>query len=121
MQERKCPLSHRLSGVSECRVNVLRLQIGKRSKNVLLRHSFRNHADDGRHGNPQAANARHAVHLLRIDGDSAHGYVPDKGAGLFSNCMSQCTADGVMTPGGVYHRRSGCPPSASACYAKKHY
>ena len=52
MQQRKFSLSHRLSGVSERRMNVLRLQIGKRSKNVLLRHSFRNHADDGRHGYP---------------------------------------------------------------------
>jgi len=73
MQHRKFPLSHRLSGVSERRMNVLRLQIGKRSKNVLLRHSFRNHAD------------------------------------------------GVMTPGGVYHRRCGYPPSASACCIKKQH
>jgi len=77
MQERKFPLSHGLSGVSERRVNVFRLQVGKRSKNVFFRHSFRNHADDGRHGNSQAANARHAVHLLRIDGDSAHGCVTE--------------------------------------------
>ena len=54
-------LSHGLSGVSERRMKVFRLQVGKRSKNVFLRHSFRNHADDGRHGNSQAANARQAA------------------------------------------------------------
>jgi len=80
MEQRKLPLSHSLSGKSERRSHVLRLQVGKRLQNVFSRHSFRNHADDGRHRNSQAANTRHAVHLLRIDGDSAHGCVTVQGA-----------------------------------------
>lgn len=51
MKQREFPLSHGLGGKSERRVNVLRLQVGKRPKNFFLGHSFRNHADDGRHGN----------------------------------------------------------------------
>jgi len=77
MQERNFPLSHCLSGVNERRVNVLRLQVGKRSKNVFLRHSFREHADHCRDWNTQTANARNSVHLLWIDSYSAH----DRGTG----------------------------------------
>ena len=51
MQQRKFPLTHGLSSESERRVNILRLQVGKRPKNFFLRHSFRNHANDGRHRN----------------------------------------------------------------------
>jgi len=84
MQQRKFPLSHGLSGVSERRMNVLRLQIGKRPKYVFLRHSFGNHADDRRHGNSQAANARHAVHLRWIDSNSVHGCDTGEGTERFS-------------------------------------
>ena len=73
MQQREFPLTHGLSGESERRVNILRLQVGKRPKNCFLRHSFRNHADNGRHRNSQATNTRHTIHLLWIDGNSVHG------------------------------------------------
>jgi hypothetical protein len=72
MQKREFPFAYCLGGKAERRVHIFCFKIRKRAKNVFLRHSLRNHANNGRNGNAKSTNTRHTVHLFWIDSNSVH-------------------------------------------------
>lgn len=72
MQEREFPFAHGLGGKGERCVDILCFEIRNRPENVFLRHSLRNHANNGRNGNAKSTNTRDPVHLLWIDSNSVH-------------------------------------------------
>jgi hypothetical protein len=53
-------------------MDILCFEIRKGAENVFLRHSFRNHTNNGRNGNAKSSNTRDPVHLLWFDSNSAH-------------------------------------------------
>jgi hypothetical protein len=73
---RQSDFAHRLGRVPERFLGIRRFQIGTGLQNLSLRHSIGDHAHHSCHRNPQAPNAGHTVHLLRINGSSceSHGY-----------------------------------------------
>jgi hypothetical protein len=66
-------LANRFGSVAERLADVFALQVGIRFENLVLRHPFTHHPDDGGNGNPQTSNARKSVHLGGVRGDSCEG------------------------------------------------
>ena len=66
-------LANRFGSVAERLADVFALQVGIRMENLVLRHPFTHHPDNGGNGNPQTSNARKCVHLGGVHGDSCEG------------------------------------------------
>lgn len=72
MAEGKFPLTHGLRGVKQRRMDILGFKVGEAPEDLVGCHPLRHHGDNGGNGNTKPTNARHAVHLLRVDRNSVH-------------------------------------------------